>query len=108
MLSEFSVVCSEIIFLFSATNAATLRPEVTAYAFGVRAVYELPDDRNVGCNWIEGTFCPIDQGEFVTYNLVMPVVEEYPLTTLDIEVRMFDENNVIQFCTLVECEVVLA
>jgi ML domain len=102
------VLLLQKLFLLTASNAQTLRPEVTAYAFGVRAVYELPDDRQIGCNWIEGTFCPLDQGEFATYNLVMPVVEEYPLTTLDIEVRMYDQNNVIQFCTLVECEVVLA
>jgi hypothetical protein len=37
----------------------------------------------------------------------MPVLEEYPLTKLDIEVRMYDQNNVIQFCALVESEVVL-
>jgi ML domain len=81
---------------------------VTAYAFGVRAVYDLPADRQIGCNWISGTSCPLSRGEFATYKLVMPVVEEYPLTKLDIEVRMYDQNNVIQFCTLVESEVVIS
>lgn len=91
-----------------ASNAGTLRPEITAYAFGVRAVYDLPPDRQIGCNWIRGTMCPLDQGEFATYELRMPVVPEYPLTTLDIEVRLFDQANVIQFCIIIESEVVVS
>lgn len=89
-------------------DTSTLEPEVTAYAFGVRAVYELPADRRNGCAWINGTFCPLDRGEFATYNLNMPVVEEYPLTKLDIEVRLYGANREIQFCTLIESEVVIA
>lgn len=90
------------------TDASSLEPEITAYAFGIRAVYELPVDRQIGCNWIEGTECPLDRGEIATYNLFMPVIEEYPLTTLDIEIRMFDQSRNIQFCVLVESEVVLS
>lgn len=90
------------------SDAVRLEPEITAYAFGVRAVYELPADRQVGCNWINGTFCPLDRGEFATYNLLMPVTEEYPLTKLDIEVRLYDQSRTIQFCTLIESEVVLS
>lgn len=93
---------------FASVGTDTLEPEVTAYAFGVRAVYELPADRQNGCNWINGTFCPLDQGEFATYNLNMPVTEEYPLTKLDIEVRLYARDRTIQFCTLIESEVVLA
>lgn len=96
----------------SASDAVKLEPEITAYAFGVRAVYELPEDRQLGCNWINGTFCPLDKGEFVTYNLMMPIVEEYPQTKVDIEVRLYDVTNpqtrILQFCTLVEGEVVLS
>jgi ML domain len=89
------------------SDAVSLEPEITAYAFGIRAVYELPADRQIGCNWIEGTNCPLDRGEFATYNLFMPVIEEYPLTKLDIEVRMYDQNRNIQFCTVIESEVVI-
>ena len=96
----------------SASDAVKLEPEITAYAFGVRAVYELPEDRQIGCNWINGTFCPLDKGEFVTFNLMMPIVDEYPLTKVDIEVRLYDVTNpqtrILQFCTLVEGEVVLS
>lgn len=93
---------------FATIDTATLEPEVTAYAFGVRAVYELPASRQNGCNWINGTFCPLDRGEFATYHLNMPVVEEYPLTKLDIEVRLFGAGRTIQFCTIIESEVVVA
>lgn len=92
----------------TASSASELRPEITAFAFGVRAVYELPEDRQIGCNWLSGTFCPLDRGEFATYTLRMPIIDEYPLTTLDIEVRLFDQNNNIQFCTIIESETVLA
>lgn len=90
------------------TVASSLEPEITAYAFGIRAVYELPADRQIGCNWIDGTSCPLDRGEIATYNLLMPVIDEYPLTKLDIEIRLFDQNRNIQFCVLVESEVVLS
>lgn len=93
---------------FASKDTATLEPEITAYAFGVRAVYELPLSRQNGCNWINGTFCPLDKGEFATYNLNMPVIEDYPLTKLDIEVRLYAEGRAIQFCTLIESEVVLS
>lgn len=59
----------------SGSTVATLRPEITAYAFGVRAVYDLPEDRRIGCNWLLGTRCPLTIGEFATYELFMPVVE---------------------------------
>lgn len=91
----------------TAADTGALRPEITAYAFGVRAVYDLPADRQIGCDWIHGTRCPLSQGEDATYEIHMPIVEAYPLTTLDIEVRLFNAANEIQFCVLVEAEVVL-
>lgn len=101
--------CNDCHFLYySASDSHHLRPEVTAYAFSVRAVYELPPDRQAGCNWLSGTFCPLSQGEFGTYRLDMPVLEEYPLTTLDIEIRLYDQNNIIHFCVIIESEVVLS
>lgn len=90
-----------------AHDTETLRPEITAYAFGVRAVYELPDDRQIGCDWVTGTRCPLNSGEDATYEIHMDVVEAYPLTELDIEIRLFNAANHVQFCVLVEAEVVL-
>lgn len=81
---------------------------MTAYAFGVRAVYELPPDRLLGCNWLTGTFCPVSRDEFATFTIDMPVLEEYPLTNLDIEIRLYDQNNDIHFCFIVEAEVVVS
>lgn len=91
---------------YLATDAATLEPNIIAFAIGVRAIYELPEDRRIGCNWISGTRCPLDQGEFATYELVMPITDEYPLVTVDIEVRLYDQSRQIQFCALIEGEVV--
>lgn len=91
----------------TAHDTESLLPEITAYAFGVRAVYDLPPDRQIGCDWIHGTRCPLSQGEDATYEIHMPIVEAYPLTTLDIEIRLFNSAGQIQFCLLVEAEVVL-
>lgn len=88
-------------------NAVALRPEIIAYAFGVRAIYDLPADRQIGCDWISGTRCPLTSGEFATYEINMPVTEEYPLTTLEIEIRLYDQDDHIHFCTIIESEVVL-
>jgi ML domain len=88
------------LFQLTASNAVRLEPEITAYAFGVRAVYELPEDRRTGCNWITGTNCPLDSGEFATYNLMMPIIDEYPQTKVDIEVRLYDvTGNLLELLT---------
>lgn len=97
-----------VIFCYTASEAIGLRVEVTTYAFSVRSEYVLPDDRQDGCNWLTGTFCPLSQGEFGTYTINMPVIEQYPLTLLDIEIRLFDQSNILQFCVLIESEVVAA
>lgn len=80
------------------SDAQQLRPHITAHALGQVVFYDLPEDTLAGCNHIEGTSCPIDEGEFVTYNFRFDVGNEYPLINLNIELRLFDERNNIQFC----------
>jgi hypothetical protein len=93
--------------IFPDEATSVLTPQVTAYAFGVRAVYQLPTDQQDGCSLISGTRCPLSAGEFATYTMTMPVSVEYPLTPLDIEVRMFDQNQKVMFCVLTKAEVVI-
>jgi len=62
----------------------------------------LPDQYRNGCDWLEGSECPLDVGEDVTWLLGMPVLEEYPLTEMTLEFSLFDNT------TQVMCAVVLA
>ncbi|CAO1428472.1 unnamed protein product [Diamesa serratosioi] len=83
---------------FEATmDTPSLRPQIIATAFGVRAEFELPEDRQVGCNWLQGSQCPISQGEDVVWKLNMPVLAEYPLVQLLIEVSVYSATGVPQF-----------
>lgn len=85
-----------------------MRPQVHGTAFGIRVEYELPEDRQSGCTWLApGSRCPLAQNEDATYNLSMPITNEYPLVQVDIEIRLFNSMNVLQFCALIEGEVVL-
>jgi hypothetical protein len=36
----------------------------------------------------------------------MPVIDEYPLVQVDIEMRLFNSINALQFCSLIEAEIV--
>lgn len=90
----------------TASSASELRPEVILYLFGVRAQRELPESLKNGCNWLTGNVCPLNRGDSATYILILEFIEEYPLTPLTIEVRLFDQNNVIQFCTSIDAEIV--
>ena len=87
-------------------DTATLVPQIIATAFGVRAEFELPEDRQDGCNWLQGSQCPISQGEDVTWKLNMPVLEEYPLVQLLIEVTLFSAGGRPEFCVIVESETI--
>lgn len=93
-------------FIFPAHDTHSLRPHITAHAVGSTVIYELPADRQVGCNWITRTSCPLNEGESATYLLDMPITEQYPLIPLDIEVRLYDHQNNLQFCVSVGSEVV--
>lgn len=80
------------------TDIESLTPRITAHALGQIVQYDLPAEILVGCDYLEGARCPIDQGSTVTYNFEFDVGPEYPLIDLNIEQRLFDQNNVIQFC----------
>uniref|UniRef100_A0A182KBS6 MD-2-related lipid-recognition domain-containing protein n=1 Tax=Anopheles christyi TaxID=43041 RepID=A0A182KBS6_9DIPT len=65
--------------------AQTLQHRVVATALGITAPYELPADRANACNWLDGSACPISQGEDIVSTLSMPVLPIYPLVSLVIE-----------------------
>lgn len=98
-------IINKLINFQLAMDSATLRPQIIATAFGVRAEFELPEDRQVGCNWLQGSQCPISQGEDVMWKLNMPVLPEYPLVQLLIEVTLFSAGGP-EFCVIVEAETI--
>lgn len=92
--------------VFTTTSDITsLTPRITAHALGQIVQYDLPAATLIGCNFLEGARCPIDRDSTVTYNFEFDVGNEYPLIDLNIEQRLFDQNNVIQFCVDVTARV---
>uniref|UniRef100_A0A182UZM7 MD-2-related lipid-recognition domain-containing protein n=1 Tax=Anopheles merus TaxID=30066 RepID=A0A182UZM7_ANOME len=88
--------------------AQTLQHRVVATALGITAPYELPPDRANACNWLEGSACPISQGEDIISTLSMPVLPIYPLVSLVIEVSILDEQARTQTCFAIDARVVVA
>ncbi|XP_053667325.1 uncharacterized protein LOC128716609 [Anopheles marshallii] len=88
--------------------AQTLSYRVVATALGITAPYELPPDRAAACNWLDGSACPISQGEDIVSTLSMPVLPIYPLINLEIEVSILDEATRTHTCFVVQARVVVA
>ncbi|EAA07712.5 AGAP002849-PA [Anopheles gambiae str. PEST] len=88
--------------------AQTLQHRVVATALGITAPYELPPDRANACNWLDGSACPISQGEDIVSTLSMPVLPIYPLVSLVIEVSILDEQARTQTCFAIDARVVVA
>lgn len=81
---------------------------MVATALGITAPYELPPDRANACNWLDGSACPISQGEDIVSTLSMPVLPIYPLVSLVIEVSILDEQARTQTCFAIDARVVVA
>jgi hypothetical protein len=85
------------ILLFSGFAAENLRPLVMVTVLGLTIDYPLPD-QDVCANLIWGG-CPLSPGDEATYNLIMPILNEYPLVSLTIEFSILDaaDNTVVCF-----------
>lgn len=83
---------------------------VVAYAFGVVTPYPLPDEQADACNRLVVGECPLDAQETALYHMEMPILEEYPITPLDIEIyiqAIGNGRNVTISCFKVAAETVL-
>lgn len=73
---------------------------------GLTIDYPLPD-QDVCANLIFGG-CPLSEGDEATYQLIMPILTEYPLVSMSIEFSVLDESNQPLVCFEVDGQVVEA
>jgi len=70
---------------------------------GIRLNYPYPEKD--ACKALTNGECPLDEGDQVTYNLRMPIDENYPSIKLNIEFALLDENKNVQVCFNVDAKV---
>lgn len=100
-----SNMLAEVEFITS-SRVTSLRPQVTAHALNQVVHYDLPAETLIGCDHLVDARCPLDEGLYVEYHFSFFVGDEYPLIDLNIELRTFDQDNVMQFCADVVATVV--
>lgn len=82
-----------------------MTPEVDLY-FGneLAGSYDLPIDKQNGCNWLIGGSCPLDANEDATYHLQMSV-PDVPTTLVGIVLRVKNSEGRALFCMRVDLDV---
>lgn len=72
---------------------------VRATVFGVTVPFELPEDIKKTCDFLDnGDYCPLDEGEDVTYLFDFAVSKVYPEIQVGIEITVTDDDNNAVFC----------
>jgi len=95
------------LFDFTAQSEVTfLRPELHFFPFDIRGNYTLESYNHHGCDLFNRN-CPLPKGSRATFIFPWKIIEELPLTLFEMEYRLFDQDNNIQFCIIVETEIVL-
>ncbi|KAH8271416.1 hypothetical protein KR018_009349 [Drosophila ironensis] len=95
-------------FVATRNSMSKLAAEVHLTSLGVTIPYDLEASRgNVCSNLLHGAYCPLDAGEDVTYQLLLPVAGSQPEVPTRLEVRLLDsedENRVVA-CFLADTRV---
>ncbi|XP_067007832.1 NPC intracellular cholesterol transporter 2 [Anabrus simplex] len=81
-----------------------LTPQVKATSAGITIDYPLPQQD--GCKSLTNSECPLAAGEEVTYRLEMPILEAYPLVTVDIQFTLVDQDKKAVECFQITGQVV--
>lgn len=85
-----------------------LSAEVRLTSLGVTIPYDLEASRgNVCTNLLHGAYCPLDAGEDVTYELLLPVGTSQPEVPTRLEIRLLDseQDNEVVACFLADTRV---
>ncbi|XP_055630864.1 NPC intracellular cholesterol transporter 2-like [Toxorhynchites rutilus septentrionalis] len=91
---------------FTANQECTsLKSKATAYLLGLPVPYELPADIANACTWLDGTRCPVSEGEDSTYVLKFPM-GDYPAISLEVEFDVVNQNGKSQGCFGIKVQVV--
>lgn len=71
-------------------------PQAKATAAGVTINYPLSSQKK-GCDFIENTQCPLEEGEYVSYTLTMTVLSVFPKVSVLTNFFSFQSHEYI-FC----------
>ncbi|EDW81701.2 uncharacterized protein Dwil_GK10876 [Drosophila willistoni] len=85
-------------FVAHRNSMRQLSAQVHLTSLGVTIPYDLEASRgNVCSNLLHGAYCPLDAGEDVTYQLLLPIATSQPEVPTRLEVKLVDdqEGNVI-------------
>ncbi|XP_022234455.2 uncharacterized protein LOC111082539 [Drosophila obscura] len=84
----------DIQFVATRNSMKQLSAEVRLTSLGMTIPYDLEASRaNVCQNLLHGAYCPLDAGEDVTYELLLPVASSQPEVPTRLEVRLLDVEN---------------
>uniref|UniRef100_U5EZP3 Putative ml domain salivary peptide n=1 Tax=Corethrella appendiculata TaxID=1370023 RepID=U5EZP3_9DIPT len=100
---------TEFQFLFEVlSDVDELRTTVFATVFGLTTEYPLPSEFSNVCEHIGTDKCPLEKGEQITVSLSIPVLEFYPLISLNIEISLVEKNNtsIVHSCFNLDAKVV--
>ncbi|KAH8236597.1 hypothetical protein KR026_006489 [Drosophila bipectinata] len=98
----------DIQFVATRNTMQKLSAEVHLTSLGVTIPYDLEASRgNVCTNLLHGAYCPLDAGEDVTYELLLPVGTSQPEVPTRLEVRLLDseKDNEVVACFLADTRV---
>ncbi|KYQ51537.1 Epididymal secretory protein E1 [Trachymyrmex zeteki] len=84
-------------------NTEKLTTRVRVTIMGITIIYPYPYSN--ACESLTNSKCPLNKGDDVTYNLVMPISKNYPSVELTIEFSLFDQNGTPQVCFLLDGQV---
>lgn len=71
----------------TAKGIKNLKAKVRATALGATVEYPLPEPN--ACNSLIGSACPIEAGDFVTYNLDFPISAAIPQVSISFKSDQF-------------------
>ena len=87
----------------SAAPTSALKPKVKAYLGSIGVDFDIGQKN--ACDSLTNAYCPLDEGEEVTYALKMPVQSFYPKVKLNIQFSLIDDQGNKQVCFFVAAKV---
>uniref|UniRef100_U5EYI9 Putative ml domain salivary peptide n=1 Tax=Corethrella appendiculata TaxID=1370023 RepID=U5EYI9_9DIPT len=92
-----SWINSTILFI-APGNHKQLKTEFAIMLGDFRVPYDLPADKQIGCNWLVGDGCPLVAGQKYNYNFVNKVESPFSNIEIGMEFTLVDENQQTVLC----------
>lgn len=89
-----------------AEDTKKLRAHAKAFLDGVALPYDVPNEDLNACNFLKNATCPLQKGEIVHYELIVPVDAPVTGPTVELEFELIADNDKIVFCLKCKVKVV--